>query len=233
MGERGLRKSLALLLGVCAGAALAQERAGLPSAAGVIDGYVKALGGAEALRKAAARAWAGSFESPTYGSFGFYEEYVRTPDRLLRRIRVPDYGVVERGFDGVRGWSESPEYGREDLAGARLAEMRRDASVDQPLEWKDLYSKLAVSRRTRVEDRDAFEVEATAPDGAVEKLFFDTRTGLLLRRESRETFRGGDSRLVCMDYEDYRAVNGIQAAHRLRYVSDDLIWIVRRTLRVE
>ena len=145
---------------------------------------------------------AGLFTSPTYGSRGRYEERWQLPGRWMRTVRVPGYGVIVRGIDGSRAWEETPEFGVEAVSGARLEELRREAAIADPQRWKEL-----------------------APEW--EKLVLDS-SGLLVRRESRETARDGSSRRVSMDYEDYRPVNGVPFAHTLRYVGPDLIWIVRR-----
>ena len=223
-----MRTIAAMAVSVCLYTGLAQENRQLPTASEVLDAYVRALGGRQALQGVTSRGAMGSFQSPTYGSYGRYEEFTKLPGRLIRTIHVPGYGVVQRCFDGVRGWEESPEYGVEELSGARLSEIRRDAALESPLQLSQVFSKLKVARRAQVDLRDAYEVLAETPDGAVETLSFDVESGLMVRRELLETARDGSVRRVRTYFEDYRAVDGIQIAHTLRYEREDLIWIVKR-----
>ncbi len=221
-----MRRITILFLAACT--ALAPQAATLPSADEVIDRHLRALGGKAALEGIATRAAMGTVQSPTFGSFGRFGEFFKAPNRLLRAYHVEHYGVVQQCFDGNKGWMETPEYGVEELTGGRLAEMRRDALFENPLTWRELYARFAVTKRTRQDGRDAIEVLASTPEGSRETLFFAADTGLLLCRESPETGRDGSSRLVRVYYEDYREAAGVQVAHTLRHVSPDLIRIVRR-----
>jgi hypothetical protein len=223
-----MRKVVSLLVGVAAMATFAQEAPRLPSSDQVIDRYIAALGGKAALLGVTSRAAMGSLHSPTSGAWGGYAELYQKPNRLLRGFQVERYGVVQQCFDGTVAWMETPEYGVEKLEGKRLIEARRDAEFEDPLKLLESYTNVVVKRRTKLEDADAFEVLATYPDGVSEALFFAVESGLLLCRESPETARDGSTRPVRMYYEDYRQAGGIQSAHTLRYVREDLIRIMRR-----
>jgi len=200
----------------------------VPNAADIVVRYVQALGGAEALAKVSSWGAMGSFTSPTYGSMGRYEEYTKLPDRWLQTIRVPNYGVVQRCANGTAGWEETPEFGVEELRETRLSEARRAAGFQQPARWKEMYTSLTSIGRKSVEGRPALEVRGETRDGGVDTLLFDTESGLLLAVDTRETARDGSSRTVRLCFEDYRDVSGIRMPHTLRFVSDELIWIVRR-----
>ena len=58
-------------------------------------------------------------------------------------------------------------------------------------------------------DADAYVIQAKPVDGPVEKLFFDVRTGLLVRRYAESDTALGKLPLQ-IDYEDYREVDGIK-----------------------
>jgi len=227
-----VRPAIVTVLAAMSCTVLAQDAAELPSGQEVLERYIHTLGGREALGRVTSRVAVGTVESPTFGSFGRYGEFVGLPGRLLRAYQVANYGVVQQCFDGRVGWMETPEYGVEELTGERLAEVRRDAEFEDPLKLEGLYSRLTVAERTRLEESAVFRVVATCRDGAVETLFFAVESGLLVCRESPETARDGASRLVRTYYEDYRDAGGIQAARVVRYVSDDLIRIVRRNVTI-
>jgi hypothetical protein len=225
-----MQRVAALLVAACAWTAVAQESVKLPSGRDVIERYIQALGGKQALAGITSRVAMGSVESPTFGSYGRYVEFAKQPNRLLRAFQVERYGVVQQCFDRRAGWTETPEYGIEELTGQRLVEMRRDAEFEDALKLSELYSALVVTRRTKIEERDVFELAGTYPDEVVETLFFSVETGLLVCRESPETARDGSSRRVRTYFEDYAEVGAVQVAQTLRYVSPDLIRIVRRAV---
>jgi len=115
-----------------------------------------------------------------------------------------------QGFDGAAGWSDDPQNGLREQAGQELAETRRDADFYRPLNLRSLYAKFTVRGTERIRDRDAYLIEATAPEGGEpDKFYFDAQTGLLLRMASR---RHGpeDSAEFQEDFEDFHEVDGVK-----------------------
>jgi len=225
-----MRTIASLLAGACGFMAFAQEASSLPSGAQVIDRYIQTLGGRQALQGVISRAAMGSLHSPTSGAWGGYAELYKQPNRLLRGFQVPNYGVVQMCFDGSTAWMETPEYGIENLTGKRLTEARRDAEFEDPLRLSGMYSTVTVKARVKLEGVDTYGVLAQYRDGVSETLFFGVETGLLLCREAPETARDGSTRPVRVYYGDYKETGGIQVAHTLRYVREDLIRIMKRSV---
>jgi hypothetical protein len=170
----------------------------------------------------------GTFEIPTYGAVGSYEEYAKAPNKVLRKFRVPNYGVIQRAFDGEHAWIEEPEIGITSLTGEMRAAIERDAEFLGPgAQLKERYATIADAGRANVEGRDAVLRVLTTHDGVIEKAAFDVETGRLLRIDRDELWRDGLRRPSTLYYDDYRMVNGIPVAHTIRFVSADMIWIVR------
>ena len=69
---------------------------------------------------------------------------------------------------------------------------------------------MALSGKTKVNDRDAYIVEATSSDGAAEKLYFDTESGLLVRRDYERVTIDDGIVLYEVDYDDYKDVDGLK-----------------------
>ena len=83
-------------------------------------------------------------------------------------------------------------------------------------------------------DREAFIVEALSLDNKNEKLFFDTRTGLLLRRTVLNSIKLGlDPEQT--DYEDYREVDGVWLPFivRVSYLDDNHYGTTRKLTEVK
>ena len=92
---------------------------------------------------------------------------------------------------------ETPEYGMEKLDGKRLTEVRRDAEFEDPLKLLTSYSTLvAVKGRTKLEEREAFELLAKYPDGVSETLFFGAGTGCC-SVANRRKLRGMAAHAAC------------------------------------
>jgi hypothetical protein len=74
-----------------------------------------------------------------------------------------------------------------------------------------------------VRDSDAYVIQATPADGPVEKLFFDVRTGLLVRRYTESDTPLGKLPLQ-MDFEDYREVDGIKQPFLIHWSMPGRVW---------
>jgi zinc protease len=220
--------SLLLLLPVFAVAALGQggqqkpadpKPAGaIPSADQIIDKYVQAIGGKAAIEKQTSRVSKGSFELPAFGASGTAEIFEKAPNKGLAVITVAGFGVVQEGFDGKVGWGQDPQNGLREKSGAELAAAKLDAEFHKPTKIKQLYPKLAVKGKDKVGDHEVYVVEATPVEGSAETWYFDTTTGLMLRRDTvRE---GPQGRQEIQEFLDgYKEVDGVKLPFSIRQVT--------------
>jgi hypothetical protein len=210
------------------GLAPAKASTALPTAEHVLSRYLAAMGGEDALHKITSMSAAGSIFVATYGAYGEYREVAKAPRSFRRTFRFPGYATLERAFDGTRGWEEGPDHGLEELAGARLSEVRRQAEFHLPLNLRSSYPRLSVRGRGRIDEFDCVILEGRTQEGETTQLWFDEATGLLLAIDSTETFANGVSQRVRYQYEEYRKVDGVPVPHQIRYESPRLIWVVTR-----
>jgi hypothetical protein len=93
---------------------------------------------------------------------------------------------------------------------------------------------MSISGKEKIGDREVYVVEAMSLDQKVEKLFFDTESGLLLRRTVfTETKLGLDPEQT--DYEDYREVDGVKLPFVVRasYLDDNHLGTTRTLTEVK
>ena len=190
----------------------------LPTAEQLFDKYIEAQGGKAAIDKIKTRSAKIVLLRPKLVNSGTpkaamltraetwtMETFQKGPDKFLSIITTPD-GVINQGFNGTVGWIKTATERRE-MNSAQLARMKRDVDLYKDLNLREQYSRTTVTGKEKIGDRDAYVIEATSVDNKLEKLFFDTQTGLLLRRTVfTETRLGMDPQQT--DYEDYRAVDG-------------------------
>ena len=193
----------------------------LPSVKEILDRYVLAVGGAEALQKITTRSAKGS----RIGADGVLvpeEVHQKAPDKLLTVTSYPNV-VFSNGFNGTVAWGHSSRDGATPLPEQLVAQMKRDAVFYKELKTPELYSSLTVVGRASVRDADAYVVQAKPVDGSMEKLFFDVRTGLLVRRYVESDTPLGKLPLQT-DYEDYREVDGIKQPFLIHWSFPGRIW---------
>ncbi len=198
-----------------------KEASPLPTVEQLLERYVQAVGGREAIEKVTSRVLKGS----RVGADGVLvpeEIYSKAPNKLLVITSYPKQ-VFRTGFNGSQGWARSNETAR-DLPAEMLAQVRREAEFYKETRLKDLYSKLAVVGRALVGEREAFVVEATPTEGgSPEKLYFDVQTGLLVRKYSEAKTVLGQFPTET-DYEDYREVDGVKLPFTIRWSIPGRSW---------
>lgn len=199
----------------------AKQETPLPDVEQILERYVQAVGGRQAIERVKSRVWKGS----RVGADGVLvpeEVYAKAPNKLLTVTSYPNQ-VFRTGYDGARGWARSNEGGR-DLPAEMLAQLRREAEFYKETRLKDIYSKLTVLGRATVGEREAYVVEATPSDGgSAEKLYFDVQTGLLVRKYSEAKTVIGQFPTQT-DYEDYRDVEGVKLPFAIRWSIPGRTW---------
>ncbi|HLG97392.1 MAG TPA: photosynthetic reaction center cytochrome c subunit family protein [Bryobacteraceae bacterium] len=210
---------------------LAQEPT-QPAADQIIDRYIKALGGAEAL--ASVKSFVATGTSIGFGGLGGGAQvkmYAKAPDQRALIIDfkdAPGRGDTLRIYDGHRAWFRTPMniLGEYEVSGGELDGARFDAMMSFPGQIKQLLTKLRVSLPQTIsdlpapssqsskedntgigQDRLVDVVQGNGPRDLLVTLYFDHDTGLLLRiiRYSKSVIGRFPTQI---DLADYRDVGG-------------------------
>ncbi|HXG68714.1 MAG TPA: protein kinase [Blastocatellia bacterium] len=188
----------------------------------VLEKYVEAIGGREALQSVTSRVIKGSFEMTDLNLTGTTEAYAKAPNKFLLVINLPGVGVTRNGFDGSVGWSEDPQRGLRKLSGAELEELKRNAQFYRDLDLKRDYSSMTLVGKEKILGRDTNVIQGTLPDGSTEKMYFDAQTGLLLRTDSQKPG------LTTQQYfEEYKVIDGIHIPITLRQSATGLNFVIK------
>jgi len=146
----------------------------------------------------------------------------KAPDKFHSRILVGGE-PYRKGFDGTRGWS-ADNRGSHDAQGGELERLRRQAAFALPMTLHTFYPALTVDGEAVIGSETAVVLSAPAKGGERDRLFFSTRSGLLLRIESATV-----SPLGVLpqrwDYEDYRRVNGVRLPFKFRETDADYTYL--------
>lgn len=179
----------------------------LPSVDQVLAKYVQALGGEAALRKITSRSITATWQVPT-GPGGNtpvpaqLERYDKAPNLTLS-ISHTAMNTVAQGFDGTSAWMQDAKGAVTDAPAIDLGHLKRAADFYEPLDLKQEYTKLAVTRIEKVNGRDAYVVLGTPQGEKPDQLFFDTQSGLLVRKVITVPTSLGDAPMA-FEYDDYR-----------------------------
>lgn len=129
---------------------------------------------------------------------GTVEVLEKAPDKFVALVKVDGLGVIRRGFTGEYGYMQIPLFGFRRVEGAELSGLKLEARWAWADDLRRLYLSMKLKGKEEVGGAEAHVVEATTPSGARTTLYFDARTGLLVRRDRTyfEDFREVDGRLL-------------------------------------
>lgn len=181
-----------------------------PTADQILEKYVAAVGGADALHKITSRAAKGAI------SFGGQESpidlFAKAPDKRMSYAHTP-HGDSITAFDGKAGWLGNPGRPPHEMAGAEIDAARLDADFYFPLRIQQIFSQLRVRRPETIDGHPVSVVFGVRQGQPPVRLYFDQTSGLLVRLvRYAETPIGRNPTQI--DYADYREADGIRIPFR-------------------
>jgi hypothetical protein len=177
----------------------------------VIDRYIQALGGADALEKISSRVEKGTLTG--FGDRQFpIEIFAKAPDKRLSVMHLPD-GDSITDYNGRVGWlgfSHGPPH---EMTGPEVYGARMDADFHFALRLNQEFTQLRAVRQEKIGDEEAYLVAGLNSDQPPVRLYFSQQTGLLLRLVRYvETPLGRNPTQI--DYGDYREADGVKVPFR-------------------
>ena len=119
------------------------------------------------------------------------------------------------------------------MTAADQARTARMSDFYEPLDLSEEYGRLVARGTAKVRGHEAYVVVGTPQGDRPERLFFDTTTGLLLRKITVVRTPAGNAPTQT-DYDDYRDIgNGIKFAFLVRTTTRPDARITTRVLKVE
>jgi hypothetical protein len=183
----------------------------------VIDKFVAALGGRDALQKVTSATLHGTMT--TRGGRSSSVTVEQTARRQYREDVQEGESTSTRTFDGTAAWSAARGRAR-DLEGLLAAQVERQANLRLALDMKDWFSNLSVDEYSRLDGHEVVVLSGRSKPNVIEELSFDRDSGLL-RRRSIVTRTPLGPLAERIDYDDYRAVDGVKLPFRVTHASWD------------
>jgi hypothetical protein len=181
-----------------------------PTVDQVLDKYVAALGGAEAIHKVSSRIEQGKI------SFGGHESpieiFAKAPGKRISVMHSPN-GDSLTAFDGTAGWLGNTGRPARDMGTQESDAARLDADMYFATRIKEIFSGLRLGRPDKIGDEPVYPVIALRQGQPPVRLFFAVSSGLLLRM-LRYTDTPIGRNPTQIDYADYREVDGVKLPFR-------------------
>jgi len=193
----------------------------------ILENYIKAIGGRENWKKLTTRISTGTIDVPAMNLSGLVTVREKAPNRSIFTVNF-NGAVFQQGFDGTIGWSNDPQNGLREQTGDELAETKRDSDFYHPLDLKQMYSKITLTGTDKIDDRDAYIVEASSADLGTDKIYFDTQNGLVLRIVGQHHTMEGPATFT-EDFSDFREVDGIKLPYTVHQESPSSTFTIKFT----
>ncbi len=178
----------------------------LPTVGSILETYIQASGGREAIEKLVTRSCQGRYfygvnsEGVARGTFKL-EAYSQTPTKWIASIHKPDF-VEKNAYDGQVGWAQGPDRIEHNNRLGR-ATLGWCLNPHGPLMLQAYFPNISLKEKTERDGQLMYMMESEVADGTKHTLEFDAETGLLSRIDDRWLF------------EDFRRIDGILLPARI------------------
>jgi len=198
------------------GAAPAEEPKPTETVDQVLNKYVQAIGGRDALQKIQSRVMTGTVTLRDLQQVPVSVEE-KLPDSYRLDIQAQPQPQTWAA-SGSTVWGSGRGGGGRGMQGFQAQQARRRADLGAPLNMMQRYPNLTVNRYGTVEGRNTIVLVGRPTEDTTEQLHFDRETGLLLRRSisTRTTFSPLAEQI---DYSDYRDVSGVKMPFTVRFAT--------------
>jgi hypothetical protein len=199
-----------------AASAKPKDNAPRPTPDQILEKYLQAVGGADAMKQIVSRVEKGTMTFPG-GQFPI-EVFAKAPDKRISVAHMTA-GDQMTAFDGHAGWLGSSTRPPRDMTAQESEAFRLDADFNFAADVKQIFTQFRAGRPEKIGDAMADLVIAIRQGQPPLRLYFDQASGLLVRMvRYADTPLGRNPTQV--DYGDYRDTGGVKIPYR---------WTVART----
>jgi hypothetical protein len=196
-----------------------------PSAQDVIDKYIAATGGKDAISAQKTQVRKGEFNLVDMGMAAGLEMY-NAPPNFKNRINVEGMGEVTQGITGDVVWQLHFMEGDSILEGDAASAIRQQAEFEPLLNWSNYYESADYDG----EEDGNHKIKLVAKgSGAESTMYFSADSGLLVKSDGM----GLDGSPATTLYSDYKDIGGgVKAAHKMEIAGGMSVEMVFATIEV-
>jgi hypothetical protein len=211
-----------------ANASAADEAKWTPTPAEILQKYEAAMGGRETWSKFNTRYLKGIYQTEDQSSFAAIEIYSEAPNLLYEKIAFPNGATLREVCNGKTAWLEGPRGDMLEFSGAaRLAWMHESEFNRGALLLLQIPPGKTVNT-AQVGKYSTYVLDFQPTKNISSKVFFDSARGFVVRVDDTVHLSDGDY-VVQSFLDDYRQVDGVYFAFKMRHVEKGSVFTVRVT----
>ena len=182
-----------------------------PTVDDIINKYLAAVGGADAMKTVTSRVMNGTLMA--MGNESAIELYTKAPNKRISIAHLSPTSDSYTAFDGTAGWLATTGHPAREMSPAEDFTASLDADFYLVAQLKEIFPQLRRGRPAEIGGSMCETIVASKPGEPPVTLYFDQKTGLLNRMvRSADTPMGRMPTQI--DYSDYREVDGVKTPWR-------------------
>ena len=143
--------------------------------------------------------------------------YSKAPNKSAMTMNMGPMILQKQTFNGTSGKTSGMQ-GSKDLEGDDLEDMKKSAVMFGDLDYKNdgnAYELLGVEM---IEGKDAYKIQVTKANGDKSSEWYDVASGMQVKAMQVKDVgeEAGGSMTITSLYSDYKVVNGINYAHKIK-----------------
>jgi len=199
-----------------------------PAPADILRKYEAAMGGREAWSKFNTRYLKGIYQTEDQSAFASIEIYSEAPNLRYEKIAFPNGATLREVCNGKTGWLEGPRGDMLEFSGAaRVAWMHESEFNRGALLLLQIPPGKTVNT-AQVGKHSTYVLDFQPAKDISSKVYFDSASGFVVRVDDTLHLSDGDY-LVQTFLDDYREVDGVYFAFKIRHVEKGSVFTVHVT----
>jgi len=175
----------------------------------ILDRFVEVTGGQDAYDAIQNRHMKGRFEIAAMGLTLYMDIYTTKDRRFLSIASSEATGEIRRGYDGTIFWEVSLMSGPRIIEGDELEQAMQETVLEKYVYWRDVYKSASYAGVDSTNGVMCDKVVLTPATGPATTLYFDQKTGMIVREDSVADTQMGQIPIVATA-SDFREVDGIK-----------------------
>jgi outer membrane lipoprotein-sorting protein len=176
----------------------------------VLEKYLEAIGGRDALSKVADRTTI--MRGTAMGQNLTIIVKQKAPNKMRQEVKAGgmDQTII---FDGEKGVMKAATQ-KVDVTGKELEQLKIEASMELLLDLENYGIKLSFEGTEKINEKDAHKIKMTLPSGIRWFTYFDAESGLKIKEQKEMQTQMGLIEQVVV-YDNYTDVDGIKYPFKL------------------
>lgn len=171
----------------------------------IIDNYIAAIGGKEALSKI--NTIKALFTADVMGNKLSGVDMKMNPNKHYTEISMGEMKVMQSSFNGVSGYRAQMGQ-RKEMEEEEINEAKANQSIFPHLDYFSGGYQISSAGNGKVGDEETYNLKITKPGGKISTEFYSKKSGLLLKQETTISANGEEMNIT-LEFKNYQKAGNI------------------------